>query len=60
LLALGGDIPTGGPRLIAPGGIRLMADLVEKRIRDPKRIKQECAKLTRASPKLGGVVAPAS
>jgi DNA polymerase III delta prime subunit len=53
LVALGGEIPAGGARLVVPSGIRLMANLIKKRLRDPKRIETECAKARTGSPRLG-------
>jgi hypothetical protein len=51
LLALGAETP-GGYRLGVPSGIRLMADLIRNRVRDPARIEKSCESARAGSAKL--------
>lgn len=50
LLGLADDSPQGGARLVVPGGIRLMKDLIRNKVADPTRIETSCAH-TRAGSK---------
>lgn len=51
LYASGGD-PRTGNRLMVPEPIRLMRDILEEHITDPKRIQRECARARSNSPRL--------
>lgn len=53
LMALGGEIPRGGSRLIIPNTIRLMGDIIKERISNPKLIEGRCASSRQNTPKLG-------
>lgn len=48
LLGSGEDVP-GGRTLMVPGTIRLMKDILQGKIRDPKRIEEACARSQRGS-----------
>lgn len=48
LLAHGEDVP-GGRTLVVPGTIRLMKDILQGKIPDPKRIEEACARSQRGS-----------
>lgn len=52
LISLGGELPSGGSRLIVPNSIRLMTDLIKEKIQDPKWIEKQCAKFRAGTPRL--------
>lgn len=45
MITSGTNIPVGGARLTIPSGIRLMKDVIVKRLLDPKRIERACVKV---------------
>lgn len=46
LIAKAGSIPVGGPKLSVPDSIRLMADIIQERLLDPRRIEKRCKQAT--------------
>lgn len=51
MFASGGD-PRTGAKLEVPEPILLMRDILAERVRDPKRLERECARLRSRSPKV--------
>jgi hypothetical protein len=51
LIALGEDLP-GGAKIVIPSSIILVIDLVESRVRDPRRLARGCVSAKKGSPSI--------
>jgi hypothetical protein len=57
LLAVKGDTPVGGARILAPHGVQMLSAVLAERLIDPRRIERECRKIRQQAPEKKGPVA---
>lgn len=50
LLAVKGDTPIGGSRIIAPHGVQMLSAVLADRLIDPRRVERECKKIRQGAP----------